>query len=133
MCFYKLCIFQTCGHSFWQPKPLLLCSESSYDAAIGYSDSCYPQSHPFQTKKVYSLCWPCRQRRDVLLEEAETRGGEVRFEDWKWRMQYQSRHAEQNAWKTWGGENAAGSGKPPKGRLGRIKAGLRVSSAASPK
>ncbi|KAK8168229.1 hypothetical protein BKA80DRAFT_266344 [Phyllosticta citrichinensis] len=131
MCFYKLCIFQTCGHSFWQPGPLLLCSASSYNPTIGYSETCFPQSHPFQTKKVYSLCWPCQQQRDALLEEADMRGGEVRFEEWKWRMRYQSRQAEQNAWKTWGGESASTSVRATKGRFGRIKAGLRVSSGGA--
>ncbi|GME54478.1 hypothetical protein GTA08_BOTSDO02360 [Neofusicoccum parvum] len=133
MCYHKLYIFATCGHSFWQPLPLEQCGDASMSPSAGFSSACQPRSHPFQTRKIYELCLRCRQRRDGLLAEAEKRGGEVRFEEWKWRMKYQSPQAEENAWKTWGEAGASSSSGDGNrnSRMGRmsdlLRAGLRRS------
>lgn len=133
MCYHKFYIFATCGHSFWQPGPLVQCQDASFAPNSNFSSTCRPRSHPYQTRKVYELCRQCRQQRDILLAEAERRGGEVRFEEWKWRMKYQSPQTEENSWKTWGGPDASGSssGGNRSSRIGRmssmLKAGLRKS------
>lgn len=126
MCYHKFYIFATCGHSFWQPVPLVQCRNASFSAGSAFSSTCRPRSHPFQTRKVYALCWECRRQRDALLSEAEHRGEEVRFEEWKWRMKYQSPQAEESSWGKWDA-----SGGQRSSRIGRmsdiIKSGLRKS------
>ncbi|KAL1636127.1 hypothetical protein SLS58_009976 [Diplodia intermedia] len=145
MCYHRFYIFTTCGHSFWQPGPLARCRDASFPdnsaAAAFFSTTCEPRSHPFQTRKLYTLCWHCGRRRDALLAQAELGREEVRFEEWKWRMKYQSPQADENAWRTWGsgsmGREASGGGgggKRSSGRMRRmsdiIKSGLRKSSSS---
>ncbi|KAF9633624.1 hypothetical protein BFW01_g4518 [Lasiodiplodia theobromae] len=126
MCYHKFFIFATCGHSFWQPAPLVQCRDASFSASSAFSSTCRPRSHPFQTRKVYALCWECRRQRDALLSEAEHRGEEVRFEEWKWRMKYQSPQAEESSWGKW--EASSGQRSSRIGRMSdMIKSGLRKS------
>lgn len=126
MCYHKFYIFATCGHSFWQPgPPLVPCRRAASSSSS--AGGCQPQSHPYQTRKIYELCWACRRRRDARLVEAEKRVGAVRFEEWKWRMKYQAPRAEENAWKTWGDGEAAAAAAEAGGGGGRSIWGSRGS------
>ncbi|KAF4537095.1 MFS transporter [Lasiodiplodia theobromae] len=107
-------------------SPLVQCRDASFSASSAFSSTCRPRSHPFQTRKVYALCWECRRQRDALLSEAEHRGEEVRFEEWKWRMKYQSPQAEESSWGKW--EASSGQRSSRIGRMSdMIKSGLRKS------
>ena len=41
------------------------------------------------------------RRRNALLAKVEE-GREVRFEDWRWKVKYQSPRADEGRWKDWG-------------------------------
>ncbi|OCK85131.1 hypothetical protein K432DRAFT_377971 [Lepidopterella palustris CBS 459.81] len=61
-----------------------------------------PQSHPFQSFRINRICAVCARRRDVLLAEAEEGKG-VKFEDWKWKVKYQSPRSGEGKWIDWSG------------------------------
>ncbi|XTI95861.1 hypothetical protein V2W45_1449562 [Cenococcum geophilum] len=60
-----------------------------------------PRAHPFQSFRIYRLCAVRTRRRNALLAKVEE-GKEVRFEDWRWKVKYQSPRADEGRWKDWG-------------------------------
>ncbi|KAF2146461.1 uncharacterized protein K452DRAFT_199827, partial [Aplosporella prunicola CBS 121167] len=90
MCYHKLFIFTTCGHSFFEAAPLVQCKSASIGPHETFSSGCRVQSHPFQTRRLDALCSACASRREELLDGAAALTGEVRFAEWRWRMKYQS-------------------------------------------
>ncbi|OJD33847.1 uncharacterized protein BKCO1_2700038 [Diplodia corticola] len=134
MCYHRFYIFTICGHSFWQAGPLAQCRDASFPGpslnadgttSLAFSTTCQPRSHPFQTRKLYTLCLHCARQRAGLLAQAETRTEELRFEEEKWRVTYQSPQADENAWRNWGNRAAAGR----RGRMSDVvRARLRRSA-----
>lgn len=87
MCYHKLYIYTTCGHSSFSPHPLLLCQHASIAPSSTYSTSCALLAHPFQSLKLEHLCPSCQQRRDKLLEKLDN-SQTVRFDEWRWKVSY---------------------------------------------
>ncbi|KAL1302527.1 hypothetical protein AAFC00_002913 [Neodothiora populina] len=87
MCYHKLYIFTTCGHSFYSAKPLVMCRHASIDPTSSYSRTCETESHPFQTLNIERLCTGCERQRSELLERLESRPM-VRFDEWQWKVSY---------------------------------------------
>ena len=87
MCYHKLYIFTTCGHSIYSSVPLLTCRHASIAPTSLYSIECKMQAHPFQSLKIESLCFTCQRRRSVLLEQLENQQL-IRFDDWQWKVSY---------------------------------------------
>lgn len=109
MCYHRLYIFSTCGHSLFLPQPLLLCKSASLSSTTNdppsssaSSTTCEPRAHPYQSLRIHRLCARCEQRRSLLLAEVENSGSEVKFEPWRWKVAYQNPSAEGEAWKRWG-------------------------------
>lgn len=87
MCYHKLYIFTTCGHSCYGPIPLQPCRHATIAPMSSSSESCKIQTHPYQSLKIESLCGTCQRQRSILLERLE--GQEViRFEEWQWKVSY---------------------------------------------
>ncbi|KAF2808609.1 uncharacterized protein BDZ99DRAFT_572444 [Mytilinidion resinicola] len=178
MCYHRLYIFTTCGHSCYATYPILPCdavrnaprdptkssSEITKPLPVArpsqppsspiFSDeplnkgkgkekaqtdvtSCPgPQSHPLQSLRLHRLCAVCTRRRDALLCEVES-GHVVRFEDWRWKVKYQSQlRVELTDWNGasvgevlgswvggWGGDWSAerSGGKGPGGWLAALR------------
>lgn len=87
MCYHKLYIFATCGHSFYRPTPLLTCRHASIAPTSSYSKACEMAAHPFHSLKIESLCSRCERQRSTLLENLESRQV-VRFNEWQWKVSY---------------------------------------------
>ncbi|KAF2084013.1 hypothetical protein K490DRAFT_69200 [Saccharata proteae CBS 121410] len=135
MCIHRLTIHDTCGHTFFSPLPVLPCkhfslpphatsstpaSANSKNLALRTSGlqgshaprstSCQPRTHPFQTLRLHTLCYTCQLRRQTLLADVNRKAeqGAKRFEDWRWKMKYQSPGAEAGG--GFGGRGGGGSG-----------------------
>lgn len=87
MCYHKLYIFTTCGHSTYCPKPLLTCRHASIGPLSTYSEECELRAHPFQSLKIESLCSTCQRDRNTLLGRLES-DQIVRFDEWRWKVSY---------------------------------------------
>lgn len=92
MCYHKLYIFTTCGHSFFGTKPLVMCRHASIAPMATYSRACELQAHPFQSLKFDNLCRECQRRRSILLDRLECHQI-VRFDEWQWKVSYSAPHA----------------------------------------
>ena len=75
MCYYRLHIYTTCGHSFWGtlvcPCHLLPISPiRSFDSHTQRIMNCPSVSyHPYQTYRINSLCLACRREREQNLSK----------------------------------------------------------------
>jgi hypothetical protein len=129
MCIHKYYIFLNCGHSFFAPGPILICDKatfpslpplqhyrlslrSSISTHAPYSSTCVPEVHPYRTVRIRcGLCLDCEIRRHYLLEQAEQNFiPAVRFDESKWRVQYQSMSdgkgkQKDEEWRKWGEED----------------------------
>ena len=92
MCYHKLYIFTTCGHSCMGKQPLIMCRHASISPISTYSSACELKTHPFQCKKIESLCWSCQRRRSELLGKLEEQQV-VRFDEWQWKVSYSAPQA----------------------------------------
>ncbi|OCK97076.1 uncharacterized protein K441DRAFT_606723 [Cenococcum geophilum 1.58] len=109
MGYHYLYIFTTCGHSTFATHPLLPCAASHSQPRrtldikpLPDLNGCHgPRAHPFQSFRIYRLCAVRTRRRNALLAKVEE-GKEVRFEDWRWKVKYQSPRADEGRWKDWG-------------------------------
>lgn len=61
-----------------------------------------PRTHPYHTVRIHRLCAMCTRRRDILLASAETTSS-IRFDEWKWKVKYQSPRVEDAVRKDWEG------------------------------
>ncbi|KAF1989714.1 hypothetical protein K402DRAFT_390682 [Aulographum hederae CBS 113979] len=111
MCYHRLYIFTTCGHSIFISPPLLPCptyhayaSPSTHGNHDLFPPNCKPTAHPFKSLRLERLCFTCSQRRALLLEAAEENSTEVRIEETKWKVAYRSPAAEEESWRHWGDE-----------------------------
>ena len=89
MCYHKLYIFTTCGHSTYSTHPLRLCRHASIAPTSTYSQNCRLHAHPFQSLRIEALCASCQAARDSLLTVLESRSI-VRFDEWKWKVSYEA-------------------------------------------
>jgi len=103
MCYHRLYIFTTCGHSLFHLQPLQPCRKKS---SIPPYTTCAPLAHPYQSLKIHRLCLACTRQRDALIAQIES-GQEIRFEDWRWRVAYRSPIADEESWRTWGDDGGA--------------------------
>jgi len=77
-----------------------------------------PRAHPFQSFRIYRFCAVCTRRRNALLAKVEE-GKEVRFEDWRWKVKYQSPRADEGRWKDWGSVGEVMGWRVRRGKRGR--------------
>jgi len=89
MCWHKLYIFTTCGHSTYSSQPLIVCGHASIGPTSTFSESCSLRAHPFQTVKIEQNCPACRKQRDRLIERLDTTQI-VRFDECQWKVSYDS-------------------------------------------
>jgi hypothetical protein len=87
MCQHRQYIFISCGHSCLDKQPLVMCRHASISPMSTYSSACELKTHPFQSRKIESLCWPCQRRRSELLERLETQHI-VRFNEAQCKVSY---------------------------------------------
>lgn len=87
MCYHKLYIFTTCGHSFFGPMPLMTCRHASISPDSSYSSTCEIKAHPYQSLKLERLCVRCQRQRSVLLERLEGQQI-VRVDEQQWKVSY---------------------------------------------
>jgi hypothetical protein len=132
MCVHKYYIFLNCGHSFFAPGPLITCPKatflplppsqyyhlsrkSSVSTHAPFSSTCVPKAHPYRTVRInHGLCLNCEVQRKSLLAQAEQDFiSIVRFDESKWRVQYQSpsgrkgKYRESQDWLQWGKEDVS--------------------------
>ena len=85
----------------------------------GQGNRCHgPHAHPFQSFRIYRLCAVCTRRRNALLAKVEE-GKEVRFEDWRWRVKYQSPRADEGRRKDRGNVGEVMGWRVRRGKRGR--------------
>ena len=89
MCYHKLYIFTTCGHSTYSSRPLRLCRHASIAPVSTYSHTCKLRAHPFQSLRIEALCTNCQTERDSLLTVLESHSI-VRFEESRWKVSYEA-------------------------------------------
>jgi len=87
MCWHKLYIFTTCGHSTYSSQPLIICRDASIGPSSTYSESCNLRAHPFHTIKIEQNCFACRKQRDRLMERLDN-AQVVRFDECRWKVSY---------------------------------------------
>lgn len=87
MCYHKLYIFATCGHSFFGPMPLMMCRNASISPDSSHSETCEIRAHPYQSLKLERLCVTCQRQRSVLMERLECQQI-VRFDEQQWKVSY---------------------------------------------
>jgi hypothetical protein len=92
MCYHKLYIFTTCGHSCMSKRPLIMCRHASISPLPTHSSGCELKTHPYQCNKIESLCWTCENRRSELLGQLEQQQV-VRFDEWQWKVSYSAPQA----------------------------------------
>lgn len=92
MCYHKLYIFTTCGHSCMSQRPLIMCRHASISPVSTYSSGCELKTHPYQCNKIESLCWTCQRRRSELLGQLEQQQV-VRYDEWQWKVSYSAPQA----------------------------------------
>lgn len=92
MCYHKLYIFTTCGHSCMSTRPLIMCRHASISPVSTYSSGCELKTHPYQCNKIESLCWTCQRRRSELLGRLEQQQV-VRYDEWQWKVSYSAPQA----------------------------------------
>lgn len=84
MCYHRLFIYTTCGHSIFSRRPLVLCDAAS----LGHADSsCRLIAHPFQSWKLNSLCTACADNRTVLLDRIDV-SEVIKYDEWRWKVSY---------------------------------------------
>ncbi|KAK4995438.1 hypothetical protein LTR66_004737 [Elasticomyces elasticus] len=122
MCYHRLYIYDTCGHSFFSNIPLSVCRHASISPFASFSKTCDIRAHPFQSVKLEKLCAQCQRQRDMLLTAVE-QDQIVRFEEWRWKVSYRSPAAAQNGWLSWarneGNSGAVEAKRKVKTRSGR--------------
>ncbi|KAF2227970.1 hypothetical protein BDZ85DRAFT_255189 [Elsinoe ampelina] len=95
MCYYRLHIFTTCGHTSFSPNPVRQCRESTtYRLKLMTRSALTPwlgcpirTTHPLQTFKVERLCNQCQTARDNLLYHLDS-AHVIRVDDTKWKVSY---------------------------------------------
>jgi hypothetical protein len=120
MCIHKYYIFLPCGHSLFDPSPLLLCPSSPSSplpASLSPPQSrrpslfppCTPTAHPFRTYALHTSCLRCLARRAHRLDAAASLTREVVVPEARWRATYGGYVAEREAWRNWGAVDGGGA------------------------
>jgi hypothetical protein len=122
MCIHKYYIFLACGHSLFDPEPLILCPSSPSTPLPRYLSHspvrrpsifppCTPTAHPFRTYALHIPCLSCLALRAQGLNAASACTVDVVVPEARWRATYGGYLAERDAWRTWGaGETGLGGG-----------------------
>lgn len=97
MCYHRLFIYTTCGHSSFSSVPILMCRHASIAPSSTFSMACIIVAHPYKSTKLAQLCPPCQHQRDTLLDHIES-GLIVKYDTWRWKVSYGVTPHKQEAW-----------------------------------